>query len=165
MTPTQLTRKKTGMNSQGKQSLRVWLQLLGLTTIIEKKIRRRLSKEFETTLPRFDVLATLEHAHGKMTMGELSRHLLVSKGNVTGVVANLVEQGLVKKENSTEDRRTQYLSLTPHGAHEFEKLAKAHQGWIEDLFSGLEEKSMAGLLEKLGQLKTSLTTNAKGEGA
>ena len=163
MTPTQLARTIENPNSSGKQSLRLWLQLLGLTTIVEKKIRRRLWDEFETTLPRFDVLANLEHAKGKMTMGELSRHLLVSKGNVTGVVANLVEQGFVKKENSTHDRRTQYLSLTTSGAREFEKLAAAHQGWIEDLFSGLDEKAIETLLDKLAQLKTSIVDKQKGE--
>lgn len=160
MTPLALKENPGG--EPGKQALRVWLQLLSLTTRIEKKIRRRLWEEFETTLPRFDVLATLERAHRKMTMGELSRRLLVSKGNVTGIVASLTEQGLVKKENCSSDRRTHFLSLTRVGEAEFNKMAAAHQGWIEEIFSGLDEQTRDALLEHLTRLKTSIIKNNKG---
>lgn len=159
---TRLAIKESPGSDAGKQGLRVWLQLLSLTTRIEKKIRRRLWQEFETTLPRFDVLATLERAHGKMTMGELSRRLLVSKGNVTGVVASLAEQGLVKKENCSSDRRTHFLSLTRAGEAEFNKMAVAHQGWIEDIFSGLDGQTRDALLQHLTRLKTSITKDNKG---
>lgn len=136
-----------------KDALRLWLQMLTLTTLVEKKIRRKLSDEFETTLPRFDVMATLDHAEGKITMGQLSRQLLVSKGNVTWVVASLVKQGLVKREQDTGDKRTHYLSLTAKGQQEFEGQAKAHREWIRDIFSDLNEDEIAEMTEQLSNLK------------
>src|SRR5579883_1727733 len=80
-----------------KQSLRLWLKLLGCTLIVEKRLRARLDEDFATTLPRFDVLAALErHPHG-LRMSALSEFLLVSNGNVTGVVSRLIEEGLVTR--------------------------------------------------------------------
>lgn len=149
----------------GKEALRLWLQLLTLTTVVEKKIRRKLSDEFETTLPRFDVMATLDRANSKMTMGELSKKLLVSKGNVTWVVSSLVNQGLVKREQGKNDKRTHYLSLTVKGRREFEAQARAHRRWVMDIFSGLNEQEMIKMTKKLSKLKGVAKLNQTGEGA
>jgi len=147
----------------GRDSLRLWLQLLTLTTMVEKKIRRRLTEEFETTLPRFDVMATLERAHGKLTMGELSKKLLVSKGNVTWVVTSLVKQGLIRREKDEADKRIHFLSLTDKGRREFEAQAKAHKEWINEIFSGLSEQERALMTENLSKLKTMTQFNHEGE--
>ncbi len=149
----------------GKEALRLWLQLLTLTTVVEKKIRRKLSDEFETTLPRFDVMATLDRASGKMAMGELSKKLLVSKGNVTWVVSSLVKQGLVKREQDKNDKRTHHLSLTVKGRREFEAQARANRRWVTEIFSGLNEQEMIEMTEKLSKLKEAAKFNQTGEEA
>ena len=46
-------------HSAGKEKLRLWIRLLRTSRTIEAELRERLSKEFDTTLPRFDVLAAL----------------------------------------------------------------------------------------------------------
>ena len=146
-----------------KQSLRLWLQLLSLTTLVEKQIRRNLKAEFNTTLPRFDVLANLDRARGKITMGELSRGLLVSKGNVTGVVAHLEKEGLVRRERDAGDRRTHYLSLTEKGRKEFSKYARFHEQWIDNVFANLDEQAITRLLDEMGAVKKSLALSAMRE--
>lgn len=149
-------------NPNGRDSLRLWLQLLTLTTVVEKKIRRNLKTEFETTLPRFDILATLERTGKKMTMGDLTKKLLVSKGNVTGVVASLVKQGLLKRVRDEDDKRTHYLSLTARGRRDFTEQAKAHQGWINDYFSGLEMGELSAMVDQLSRLKETISQNQEG---
>ena len=69
-----------------RSELRLWLRLLTCTTLIEGEVRRRLRQEFDVTLPRFDLMAQLDKAPGGMTLGELSRRMMVSNGNVTGLV-------------------------------------------------------------------------------
>jgi len=145
-----------------KDALRLWLQMLTMTTLVEKQIRRKLNDEFETTLPRFDVMATLDHAEGKITMGQLSKQLLVSKGNVTWVVTSLVKQGLVKREQGTGDKRTHYLSLTTKGQREFEAQARAHKIWISEIFSNLDETELKEMTEKLSNLKEAAKLNQPG---
>ena len=58
-------------------------------------MRRFLRARFATTLPRFDLMAALERAPDGLTMGELSRRLMVSGGNVTSIVGGLERDGLV----------------------------------------------------------------------
>src|SRR5271156_7128708 len=74
-----------------KQSLRLWLKLLVCTLIVEKRLRARLDEDFATTLPRFDVLAALERHPSGLRMSALSEFLMVSNGNVTGVVSRLLQ--------------------------------------------------------------------------
>ncbi len=140
----------------GRDALRLWLQLITLTTVVEKKIRRNLKSEFETTLPRFDIMAALYRSGKKLTMGELTEKLLVSKGNVTGVVASLVKQGFIKRERDEADRRTHYLSLTAQGRQEFSKQAKAHQDWINEYFSGMEPGELSAMVDQLSNLKETI---------
>ncbi len=150
------------MTSGNREALRLWLQLLNLTTVVEKKIRKNLKAQFNTTLPRFDILANLERAGKKVTMGDLTEMLLVSKGNVTGVVASLVDQGFVKRERDKHDKRTHYLCLTDKGRREFSRQAKAHRDWINDCFSGLDTNEISSMVDQLSNLKDVVSENERG---
>ena len=87
----------SGPVAASKEKLRLWIRLLRTSRIIEGELRDRLSQEFDTTLPRFDVMAALYRTPDGMLMSDLSRFLLVSNGNVTGIVDRLVSEGLVQR--------------------------------------------------------------------
>ncbi|MBI2970485.1 MAG: MarR family transcriptional regulator [Gammaproteobacteria bacterium] len=123
--------------STSKQALRLWLRLLACENIIENRIRTALRERFHITLPQFDVLAELEYLGRPLTMTELSKRLMVSNGNVTGVVDRLVREGCVDRRPSSGDRRVQLISLTPRGVHTFREVAAQHERWIAELFSGM----------------------------
>ena len=84
-----------------KAELRLWLRLLTCTTLIEAEIRRRLRAHFDTTLPRFDFLAQLDKADG-LPLGEVSRRMMVSNGNVTGLAERLAAEGLIERRPADE---------------------------------------------------------------
>ena len=90
---------------RGKQSLRAWLRLLACENLIEQHLRTRLRQDFDITLPQFDVLSELEHAGEQLTMSRLSEKLMVSNGNVTGVVDRLERDEYVIRQASPTDRR------------------------------------------------------------
>lgn len=113
-----------------KERLRLWVRLLRTSRTIESELRERLKTQFDTTLPRFDVMAALFRAPEGMLMSELSRFLLVSNGNVTGIVDRLVSDGLVVRANRGGDRRTSIVRLTPSGEATFREIAAAHETWI-----------------------------------
>jgi DNA-binding MarR family transcriptional regulator len=143
---------KAHEHADGHESqLRLWLRLLTCSTLIESEIRRRLRKEFDTTLPRFDLMAQLERAHEGMTLNELSKRMMVTNGNVTGLVERLVAEGLVDRRPAPNDRRAQVVRLMPKGRQVFQQMAAAHGDWLAALFAGLDEKEidqMMGLLAK-----------------
>lgn len=151
--------EKHGGAPYAKRPLRLWLRLLSCATVIEKRVRQRLIDEFETTLPRFDALATLDRATEGMTMGELTRLLLVSGGNVTTIVARLIEDGLVERTASKTDRRSATVRLTPAGRAAFRAMAAAHEAWIETYLADLSDADTDALLDGLQRLRASVERN------
>jgi DNA-binding MarR family transcriptional regulator len=143
-----------------RATLRLWLRLLTCTGLIEARIRARLREHFRTTLPRFDMLAQLdaaERAGGEgLTMSELSRRLMVTNGNVTGLAQRLVREHMVTRNASSHDRRTQRLRLTPSGRRAFQAMAAEHRRWVEEMFSSLAPGEAALLHRLIGRLKDSL---------
>ncbi len=132
--------------------LKLWLRLLTCTIKVENLISNRLRSQFSTTLPRFDVMAALARADGDLTMGELSKWLLVSNGNVTGVVSRLVKDGLVERRRA-KDRRVQYVRLTAAGRRQFKAIAAAHEGWINQMLDPLSDRDIRSLMTQLSKLK------------
>jgi len=148
--------KATERPGDHKDELRLWLRMLTCSTMIEREIRRALREEFRTTLPRFDLMAQLEKSATGMTVGEVSQRLMVSNGNVTTVVAGLVDDGLVDKRPAPHDRRVQVISLTALGRRQFRAMAERHEEWIANLFAGLAPEELAGLMRLLGTTKASI---------
>ncbi|APH72014.1 MarR family winged helix-turn-helix transcriptional regulator [Aquibium oceanicum] len=122
-----------------KERLRLWIRLLRASRIVENELRERLKREFDTTLPRFDVMAALNRAPDGMLMSDLSRFLLVSNGNVTGIVDRLVNDGFVARARREGDRRTSIVRLTPRGQEVFREMAAVHEGWIGELLGDVSE--------------------------
>ena len=133
----------------GKEKLRLWIRLLRASRTIEAELRERLSKEFATTLPRFDVLAALYRVPDGMLMSDLSRFLLVSNGNVTGIVDRLVSEGLISRARRNGDRRTSIVRLTPRGRDSFRAMAAAHEGWVSELLADVSKTDAQRLTSML----------------
>jgi len=136
-----------------KQRLRLWIGLLKGTKRVENAVRDRLRREFDTTLPRFDVMAMLQKSGLGLKMSELSSELMVSNGNVTGIIDRLVSDGLVVRVSIKGDRRATLVRLTPKGETEFGQMAKAHEGWIAELLGDLTELEMDRMAAALIKVK------------
>lgn len=135
------------------QALRLWLRLLSCTTKIENEIRGRLRSEFGITLPRFDLMAQLERHPKGLRMGELSRRMMVTGGNITGITDQLEREGLVERITHAEDRRVFSVRLTTAGKRAFRKMAKVHECWIDDLFGKLAASDKEKLIKLLSTLQ------------
>ncbi len=148
--------EKQEQTPRKKRALRVWLGLLTSSQLIEKQVRGRFRTEFDTTLPRFDVMAALARDPKGQTMGDISRWLLVSSGNVTGIVSRLVADGLVIRTQTVDDRRTHLVRLSRKGQTEFDRLSSTHEQWIKELLCGISGQEMATLDELLRKVKVCL---------
>lgn len=139
-----------------RDSVRLWLRLLTCARMIEKRVKRRFADQYDITLPRFDVMAALDRHPEGMTMGQLSHALLVSNGNITGVVQALVRDGYAGTAPSPTDGRSSIVRLTQQGHECFVGLAEAHQEWIDAMLGGLGRDQQAALYDLLSALKDSL---------
>lgn len=149
------------LSPQDPASLRLWLRMMTCTKTIEDEIRRRLRLNSNISLARFDYMAQLYRYPSGLKMGELSRYLMVTGGNVTGLTDELAREGLVSRESSPTDRRAWLLRLTPKGKKIFEQMAKEHNEWIAELFEGLDHASAELIHHHLGQLRGHLLTVIK----
>jgi DNA-binding MarR family transcriptional regulator len=134
-----------------RQRLRVWLRILKLQRLIGAELRERLRVEYDTTLPQFDVMSALDRTETGLTMSALSEALMVSNGNVTGIVERLVEQGLVERAPVAGDRRATLVRLTAGGRATFAEMAARHRDWVSAALGGLdagEAGVIIGLLDR-----------------
>jgi len=148
-----------------RSALRTWLRLLACSNIMEGHIRGGLRERFGTTLPRFDLLAQLDastvDAPRGLTMSELSRRLMVTNGNLTGLVERLEREGLVSRVVSPPDRRAQMVSLTIAGKQALETMTPDHATWVTNMFKGLSVTERDQLYSLLGKLKKSAQAEAE----
>jgi DNA-binding MarR family transcriptional regulator len=141
-----------------KTELRLWLRIFTCKVLIEGEVRRRLRDSFRVTLPRFDLMAQLDRTPNGMTLGELSQRMMVSNGNVTGLVDRLVTQNLVDRRPSPVDRRAQIVSLTAEGRKAFRAMARANGDWIGEIFANLTSGEIDDLMRLLDKAKASART-------
>ena len=135
-------------------ALAVWVRLLKAHGLILRELRRRVPENL--TLPQFDVLAQLHRDPDGMTSGELTRALLVTAGNVTGIVGRLARLGLVERRPVPGDRRTARIRLTVRGRKLVERALPRHGRDVASLMSALPARDLVALRGLLGRLDDSL---------
>lgn len=135
------------------KNLKLWLRLLSCSNLIENEIRSRLRTEFQTTPPRFDLMAQLHCSRGGLSMSELSKRMMVTNGNVTGITDQLEKDGIVERVPVATDRRSSLIRLTTKGRRYYKRIASAHEHWINSLFTALPEATHQNLLTHLNELK------------
>jgi len=139
----------------GKAELRLWLRLLSTTNIISGQIRRRLRAKFDVTLPAFDLMAQLDREPDGLRLGELSKRMMVTNGNLTGLVERLVQEGLVKRETDPQDRRAFIVRLSRAGKTKFAVYARENERLVLSLFDDVEPGVVQALMDNLALLKAS----------
>lgn len=142
-------------NDPSKTHLRLWIRLLRTSRAIEADVRERLRLEFDVTLPRFDLMAALYRHPEGMKMSSLSKFLMVSNGNVTGIVDRMEKDGLVIRSQPDGDRRSWIIKLTKTGTQFFEKMATRHQVWIDEIFQDVPLEDAEVVQTILSNIKTS----------
>jgi DNA-binding MarR family transcriptional regulator len=140
-------------HSEHPEALRLWLRLLTCTQLVEKQVRSQLREQWDTTLPRFDLMAQLERHPEGLKMNELSRRMMVTGGNVTGITDQLVNEGLVERMDVEGDRRAWRVRLTPRGRKLFSEMARQHEAWIVSAFEDLSQRELESLHRLLGKIK------------
>lgn len=149
---------ETRVTDDDHQALKLWLRLLACTTRVESEIRGRLRREFGISLARFDLMAQLDRDPDGLKMGELSRRMMVSGGNVTGLTDELEKEGLVARLDDPADRRAYTVKLTPEGRTRFRRMAEVHEQWVIELFDGLTATEKGQTYRLLARLREHLAT-------
>lgn len=138
-----------------KEGLRLWLRIVSCSQMVEQEIRTLLREKFDTTLPRFELMSSLDRVPDGLSMGELSNWLMVTKGNVTGIAERLSEDGFIKRSPTPTDRRSFCVTLTPRGKKLYKEMEQEYEGLLDKLFSdvSLDDSDMfTGVLAKVKEV-------------
>jgi DNA-binding MarR family transcriptional regulator len=149
---------ETRIHDDHHLSVRLWLRMLACTNRVESFVRQNLQLKFQTTLPRFDLMAQLERAPQGLKMSELSQRMMVTGGNVTGITDGLEKEGLVIRQVDPTDRRVFHVKLSAEGQRQFRRMAAEHEQWVIELFAGMSVKHKNQLVDLLGELKWHVRT-------
>ncbi len=150
---------ETRLIEQDHHSIKLWLRLLTCSSMIERHLRTALREEFDTTLPRFDFMAQLDRVPEGLSMGELSKRMMVSGGNVSGIAGQLVKEGLISRQPVPQNRRTFIVKLSPEGRRIFRKMAVRHEQWVIALLGELSMDDVTQIMGLLGKVKAALKQN------
>ena len=131
-------------------ALRVWVRLLKTHNLILMKSRAKLAKH--CTMAQFDVLAQLSRGNDGITSIDLSRRLLVTAGNVTGMIDRMERDDLVERRPDPTDRRVTRVHLTEKGKQLAETVIPKHTKDIERLFRPLKILELQRLRHTLDKL-------------
>jgi DNA-binding MarR family transcriptional regulator len=161
VTTMKRARRKTETPRASRQSaerneLRAWFRLLLIHKALSKKISTRFRTQFDISAARFDTLAQLHAAGGELTMGELSAHLMVTSGNVTGVIDGMAADKLVERRPHETDRRSIVISVTPDGRNLFAKVRSAMSKWMSEAMADMTDTELEHLIKLFGKLKHSV---------
>ncbi|MEI2733973.1 MAG: MarR family transcriptional regulator [Rhodoblastus sp.] len=151
------TRGQEALGSRARHGdLRLWLRILTIHKLVNNEVRRRLREQFGMSLSRFDLLAQLDGRPEGMRMGELSKRLMVTTGNITGLVDELVAEQLVERLEDPTNRRASLAAMTARGRKAFGAAAKANETWIEELFAGLTATEKTAMFDMFGRQKADI---------
>lgn len=140
---------------------RAWLGLLRCFSSIDRVLMRRFSDKFNSSLPRYDVLTALALSPNGLTMGELASSLMVTKGNITGVVNRLKQDGLVRKIKSRSDRRIQSVTLSAEGRALWDAMHADYDETVSAIFSGQSSEELDALTEMLENTRIAVQKKAR----
>jgi len=136
-----------------REAMRTHLRIATCYNLLMREARQTIAQRWQLTLPQFDVLAELARA-------ELSRLLLVTSGNLTGIVDRLEEHQLVERRPDVKDRRVIRVALTDKGRRLTDEVLPAHAADIEDILSFMPRGALTQLSELLGLLRDGLHARA-----
>lgn len=122
-----VTSDNAALTERQMAETRFWLQVLNINKLIYGDLNAALSEKLGLSVAKFDVLAQLYRRPEGVSMGELSRDLRVSNGNVSGLVTRLRKDGLVNRQVTKTDRRSFLASLTDKGRKVFENANALHR--------------------------------------
>lgn len=138
-----------------------WLALVRCFSSIERVLMRHFAQSYNSSLPRYDVLTALALHRGGLTMGELAAMLMVTKGNITGVVRRLKQEKLVLKNTSSADRRVQSVRISAKGIRLWDQMHVDYDQIISSLMEGQNEAQVQSLVNMLQRTRKLVEQNAR----
>lgn len=139
---------------------RLMNRMTAISSQLTHELNYRMKQELELSLAKYEVLLAIDRSeNGQVTMSNLSRKLLVSNANMTGMTSRLQIDGFVEKKALASDRRIFSVALTETGKRILQNAEIKHRIWVNELTAPLNAEEIGilnALFDKLDQETTQL---------
>src|SRR3954468_12906635 len=123
-------------SSRRDLATRAWAALLRTHAALVPQLDRTVQRKVGLPLSWYDVLLELAAApERRLRMTELGDRVVLSRTRVSRIVDEMVDAGLVCREENTADKRSAYASLTSAGLARYREAAPHYLRAIEEQFA------------------------------
>src|SRR5688572_6162929 len=136
---------------------RTWEAVLRLHAALLPRLDQEVARDGGMPLSWYDVLLELRDGGGRLTMGQLSERVVLSRTRVSRIVDELVGAGLVAREPNPDDGRSAFATLTSEGRRGFLAAARAYLPAIEREFAAVDAGRLADAADRLEAVLEAVT--------
>jgi len=141
-----LERWLPGWMALGRTYPRYW-------NFLETEMRR----EHGLSMSRYDVLAQLDLAGGRLGLSELATRIWLSPSGLSKLLDRMAASGLIVREPDPSDARSWFARLTPRGRSLVRRARATHHARLASTFgSSLSDRDLAELVRAMQRLSASL---------
>jgi DNA-binding MarR family transcriptional regulator len=137
--------------------LPAWMALLRVYPRYVDYVESEVRREHGLTLPRYDVLAQLDLAGGRLGLSDLAARIWLSPSGLSKLLDRMESSGLIVREPDPRDARSWFAVLTPSGRARVRRARETHHALLASTFgSALTDRDVAGLVRAMKRLGASL---------
>jgi DNA-binding MarR family transcriptional regulator len=122
-----------------------------LARYLEVELRRH-----DATLTKFNIMSTLFTNGGEMTPSEIAESVFREKNSITAAINTLEKEGVVRREPSTDDRRSVKVIITDEGWKKANRLSPIAQELSREALSCIDKEQLETLVGNMRTIRESL---------
>ena len=131
----------------------IWLDFIRTHSRLWDEVEVQMRKEYGLTMARYDVLATLMSAGGRMGLSDLAASTVLSPSGISKLLDRMEHSGLVRREPDPTDARSTFASITPRGLALVKRARVGHHDFLQRMFGDkLDDSDLADLARIMGRI-------------
>ncbi len=124
--------------------------LIVMASEVFKKKSQAIFRQYGLTFSHYNVLKCLVASeHGRETVGNVSKSMLVTGANVTGLAKRMEKAGLIERKNDQKDERLTMLQITPMGLKSLDTIREIQERHIHEYLQACPQQQKAEMLSVL----------------
>lgn len=132
-----------------------WLTLVRTHTLLWERAEAQMRRDHGLTMARYDVLAQLVTAGGRLGLSELASCIMLSPSGLSKLLDRMAASGLVRREPDPRDARAAFAVITPHGRSLAAAARHGHHDLVRRIFGeALDDRDLAELIRIMNRLST-----------
>jgi DNA-binding MarR family transcriptional regulator len=134
-----------------------WLALVRTRTHVWDALETQMRRDHGLTMARYDVLAHLNMAGGRLGLSDLASAIALSPSGLSKLLDRMERSGLIRREPDPDDARAAFAAITPAGRKLVTEARSRHHELLRKTFAAaLTDRDLADLMRVMSCIDASL---------